>query len=247
MVYILSKLLYVFILPLTWVFCLLLYTLFAKNASRKRKALIAAIAIFWFFGNRFTANLMANIWDVDPGAASAKTYSAAILLGGFVSEGKNGEGHFNNAVDRYNTAVKLLQAGTAKHLLFSGGNADIKPSSFSEARFVGQQLKKLNIADSLILLDDKARYTIENAAFSKILLQKTRLKPPYLLVTSAFHMRRAMLIYKKAGLGVAPYPCDYITNYGTIMPTDFVPGIEAIGTWNTYIKEMVGYIVALFK
>ncbi|MFD0766554.1 YdcF family protein [Mucilaginibacter lutimaris] len=247
MVYILSKLLYVFILPLTWVFCLLLYTLFAKNKGHKRKVLILAIFIFWFFGNRFTANLMANIWDVNPGVSAAKSYSAAVLLGGFVSEGKNGEGHFNGAADRYNTAVKLLQTGTAGHLLFSGGNADINPDGFSEAQFVGQELKKLNIADSLVLLDDKARNTMENAAFSKDLLQKAGLKPPYLLVTSAYHMRRAMLIYKKAGLEVVPYPCDYITNYGTIMPTDFVPGVEAIGAWNTYIKELVGYIVALFK
>ncbi|MEB0279869.1 MULTISPECIES: YdcF family protein [unclassified Mucilaginibacter] len=247
MVYILSKLLYVFILPLTWVFCLLLYALFAKNRGRKRKVLIFAIVMFWFFGNRFTVNLMASIWDIEPNQASAQQYSAAILLGGFVSEGKNGEGHFNAAAGRYSTAVKLLEQGTAKHLLFSGGNADINPDGFTEAGFVAQQMKKTGIADSLVLLDSKARNTMENAAFSKALLQKAGLKPPYLLVTSAYHMRRAMLIYKKAGLVVVPYPCDYITGYDAIMPTDLVPNADAFGKWNTYIKEMLGYIVALFN
>ncbi|MGY4537960.1 uncharacterized SAM-binding protein YcdF (DUF218 family) [Mucilaginibacter sp. UYNi724] len=247
MVYALSKLLYVFILPFTWVFCLLLYVLFAKNKTSKRKALIFAIAIFWFFGNRFTANLVANIWDIEAYDAPAKTYSAAIFLGGFVSEDKKGEGHFNGAADRYYTAVKLLEKGTATHLLFSGGNSDLNPDGFSEAKFVGQELKKLNIADSLVLLDGKARNTMENAAFSKKLIQKAGLKPPYLLITSAYHMRRAMFIYKKAGLDVVPYPSDYIINYGTVMPTDFVPGTEAMGKWNTRIREMVGYIVAVFK
>lgn len=247
MVYALSKLLHVFVLPFTWVFCLLLYVLFAKNNGRKRKALIFAIAIFWFFGNRFTADLMANIWDIKPYDAPAKTYSAAIFLGGFVSEDKKGEGHFNGAADRYYTAVKLLEKGTVKHLLFSGGNSDLNPDGFNEAQFVGQQLKKLNIADSLVLLDGKARNTIENAAFSKALIQKAGLKPPYLLITSGYHMRRAMFIYKKAGLDVVPYPSDFVPGSGTVMPTDFVPGVEAMGKWNTRIREMVGYIVALLK
>lgn len=247
MVYALSKLLYVLILPLTWVFGLLLFSLFAKNTKHKRNTLILATAIFWLFGNRFTVNLMADIWDFDPYNASAKTYSVVILLGGFVTENKNGEGHLNATSDRYYTAVKLIESGTAKHLLFSGGNSALNPDGFTEAKFVKQQLKKINIPDSLLLFDGKARNTIENAAFSKQLLKQAGLKPPYLLVTSAYHMRRAMLIYKKAGLDVVPYPCDYITGNDTVMPTDFVPGVEAIGKWNIYIKEMVGYIVAAIK
>ncbi|MCQ6961218.1 YdcF family protein [Mucilaginibacter aquariorum] len=246
MFFILSKILYVLILPLTWVFTLLAYVIFAKNHKIKQRGLVSAFIIFWFFGNQFTANAIANMWDVAPYQPSAKTYSTVIVLGGFISEDKNGKGYFNGAVGRFKTATALIANGTAKHILFSGGNADLNPDGFSEATFVGEQLRKLNIADSLILLDGKARNTLENTANAKKLLQKANLKPPYLLVTSAYHMRRARHIFEKAGLDVVAYPCDYAPK-GVIMPTSFVPGEEAFGKWNLYIKEMIGYIVTGLK
>jgi uncharacterized SAM-binding protein YcdF (DUF218 family) len=247
MLFILSKLLLVFISPLTWVFILLILAATAKGHAKKQRLLISGVVVFWFFGNQFTANLLANIWDVKPYRSQVTSYSAVIVLGGFVSEGANGEGHFYNAVDRFTQSTRLLANGTAKHLLFSGGNADIDPDKFSEAQFVKGELKKLGFADSLILLESKARNTLENAAYSKILLQKANLRPPYLLVTSAYHMRRSMLIFKKAGLNVIAYPCDYIVPHGTVMPTYFVPGTEAFGMFNLYIKEIAGYCVAALK
>jgi hypothetical protein len=55
-----------------------------------------------------------------------------------------------------------------------------------------------------------------------------------------------MALFKNAGLDVVAYPCDYATN-GVIMPISFVPGEEAFGKWNLYIKEMIGYIVTCLK
>jgi uncharacterized SAM-binding protein YcdF (DUF218 family) len=244
MFFILSKILLVLILPLTWVFGLIAFSLFAKKPKTKQYLLTGALVTLCFFGNRFTGNLIGNLWDVAPSRAPAPKYSAVIVLGGFVSEGKNGQGYFNAAIDRFNTATDLLATGKAQHLLFTGGNADINPNGFSEAPFIKQQLKKLNFADSLILLDGKARNTFENAANAKAILIQANLKPPYLLVTSAYHMRRAQLIFKKAGLDVVPYPCDYLTTKGTVLPSDIIPGTDALGKCNLYIKEMVGYIVA---
>jgi uncharacterized SAM-binding protein YcdF (DUF218 family) len=247
MFFILSKLLLVLISSLTWVFILLIMAVTTKAKVRKQRYLITGVVVFWLFGNQFTANLLASTWDIEPYRSQVTSYSAVIVLGGFVSEDADGKGHFNNAVDRFTQATRLVSDGRAKHLLFSGGTADFNPDKFSEAQFVKGELKKLGFADSLVLLDGKARNTFENAAYSKVLLQKANLKPPYLLVTSAYHMRRAMLIFKKAGLNVIPYPCDYIVPHGTVMPTYFVPGTEAFGMFNLYLKEMVGYIVAALK
>jgi uncharacterized SAM-binding protein YcdF (DUF218 family) len=246
MFFILSKVLLAFIFPLTWVFGLMVYGLFTKNVKRKKTLLISAFILLCFFGNRFTAGAIAGLWDSTPFKPSSQKYSAVIVLGGFVSEGQNGQGYFNGASERFSTATKLLADGTARHLLFTGGNADINPDNFSEAQFVGRQLKNLNFADSLILLDGKARNTRENAINAKALLEKAHLKPPYLLVTSAFHMRRANLIFVKAGLNVVPYPCGYEAK-GSILPADFIPGTEALGQWNVYMKEMVGYLIATLK
>lgn len=248
MYFILSKVLYILILPFLWVFAMLVYAIFTKNQKRARKLLIISVVVLYIFGNPLLMRFYSNAWDVEAYNPGNAKFSSIILLGGFVSEGANGSGFFNNSADRYTEAVKLLKNGTASHLLFTGGNGNLNPSGFREGVFVQSELRKLNIPDTAVLIESNARNTFENAAFSKALLQKTTLKPPYLLVTSAFHMRRAQLIFKKAGIPVVAYPCDYYkTNRGAISFWDLLPDTVTYGTWNTYIKELIGYIVAQLK
>ena len=246
MSFILSKILLVLIFPFTWVFALLVYAVITKKQKRKQMFLVITLATVYFFSAPFVVNIFSRIWDIDRQAPGAGTYSSIILLGGFVSRDEAGNGHFNWATDRFSKATMLLEEGKATHLLFTGGNADINPDGFTEASFVKTELKRLNIPDSSILLEDKARNTLENAAYSKVLLQKENLKPPYLLVTSAFHMRRALLIFKKAGMKVDPYPCNYLTKKG-VSYDDFLPNVGSFMQWNLYIKEVIGYVVAWFK
>jgi uncharacterized SAM-binding protein YcdF (DUF218 family) len=246
MAFILSKLLLILILPLTWIFGSLLYAVITKQQKRKQRMLVVTIIILYLFSNSFLVNILARTWDINPYKADTKTYSSIILLGGFVSEDAEANGFFNWTVDRFTQATRLLKAGKASHLLFTGGNADINPDGFTEAAFVKTELKLLNIPDSIIILEDRARNTIENAAFSKPLLQKVNLNPPYLLVTSAFHMRRALLIFKKAGIPVVAYPCNYTTTQ-KVSFKDFIPSADALSQWGLYIKEVAGYLFAWFK
>jgi uncharacterized SAM-binding protein YcdF (DUF218 family) len=228
------------------VLALLLYAVFCKNARRKQKLLITGVALLYIFGNSLLIKLFARMWDADTYPPTTKTYSSIIVLGGFVSEGEDGKGIFNQSADRFIQATKLLTNHNASHLLFTGGNADIKPGKFREGYFVRAELKKMHFADSTILIESQARNTIENALFSKKLLDQANLKPPYILVTSAFHMRRSLLIFKKAGVDVVPYPCDYIIK-GKLAFSDLLPNADAFGLWSRYIKEIVGYIAAYFK
>jgi len=73
-------------------------------------------------------------------------------------------------------------------------------------------------------------------------LDSAKLKPPYLLVTSAFHMRRSLMIFKKAGMDVIPYPANYIVRRKAVI-SDLVPSAEPLFYWTFYIKEVVGYVV----
>ena len=246
MYFLISKLFVILIYPFTWVLALLLYAVFCKNAKRKQKLLITGVVFLYIFGNSLLIKLFAQMWDADTYPPTTKTYSSIIVLGGFVSEGDDGKGIFNQSADRFIQATKLLTNHNAAHLLFTGGNADIKPGKFREGYFVKAELKKMHFADSTILIESQARNTIENALFSKKLLEQANLKPPYILVTSAFHMRRSLLIFKKAGVDVVPYPCDYLIK-GKLAFSDLLPNADAFGLWSRYIKEIVGYIAAYFK
>jgi uncharacterized SAM-binding protein YcdF (DUF218 family) len=117
------------------------------------------------------------------------------------------------------------------------------PDKFEEADWVKTQLKLFKIPDSCILIEDRSRNTLENAAFSKRILEKNHLSPPYLLVTSAFHMRRSLGIFRKQKMDVLAYPCNYMGGNEKTSVTDFIPDAGVFGGWNTYIKELTGTIV----
>jgi uncharacterized SAM-binding protein YcdF (DUF218 family) len=244
MYFVLSKVLLYLILPVYWIVALLVAALIVKTPKVKRKLLIAGVALLYIFSIPLFIKIFQSVWDFKPYPANDTTkYTCAIVLGGFSSGGGADGGHFNSASDRFIQGAKLMATKQASHILISGGNGTLVPDQFREATWVRTQLLKFNIADSTILVESKSKNTLENAAFSKALLQQKRLAPPYLLVTSAFHMRRALMIFKKAGLQTIPYACDY--SYGEIKFswTDLLPEAITLSRWELYIKEVIGYAV----
>ncbi|WP_165852066.1 YdcF family protein [Mucilaginibacter terrenus] len=247
MYFILSKVLYILTLPFLWSFGLLVYAIVTKSAKRRYKLLIAGVALLYVFGNPLLLNLYARGWDEEPYNPGNRKFSCIILLGGFVSEDESGHGFLNDSKDRYTQATLLLKNKTASHLLMTGGNGNLNPSAFSEGAYVRELLHKQGFLDSAIFIESKARNTFENASLSHAIIKKAGLKPPYLLVTSAFHMKRAELIFKKEGLQVVGYPCDYKTLKSALSLYDFLPSSVNYDKWNLYIKELIGYVVAVLK
>ncbi len=248
MFFILSKLLLFLLLPLYWIIALTLLAFFTKNVKRRRRFLIAAVICFYIFSTPFFLKSFENIWDIKLySGGDTKKYSCVIVLGGFSSGNTIANGRFNNSADRFIQGAKIMETRQASHILISGGSGQLIPGEFREAAWVRGQLLKFNIPDSLILVESRSKNTIENAAYSKELLQKTHLSPPYLLVTSAFHMRRALLIFKKAGVPVVPYPANYFGSDINFGLDEFLPNASALYNWEFYTKEVVGYVVTYFK
>jgi uncharacterized SAM-binding protein YcdF (DUF218 family) len=248
MYFTLSKILLFLLLPAYWIVGLLIVALFSKKPKTKKRFLIAAVAALYFFTAPFFLKIMERVWDIKPYPAdNAKKYSCVIVLGGFSSGGGVDGGHFNNAADRFVQGVKLMHTRQASHILISGGNGQLIPGEFREATWVKKQLLKFDIPDSVILVESNSKNTIENARFSKILLAQAHLPPPYLLVTSAFHMRRSAMIFKNAGMDVVPYPCNYLSASNGFGIIDFMPDSNALYNWEFYTKEVVGYVVNYFK
>lgn len=188
--------------------------------------------------------MVARAWGTSDSLVKVtKTYSCVIVLGGFTSYDKNDNGFFNGAADRFIQGALLLSSGKAKHLLVTGGNGSLVQGHFREGTWVKQRLKEFNYPDSAILAESNSRNTIENALFSKPVLQRAGLHGPYLLVTSDFHMRRALMIFRKAGYDVDPYPCNFNVETSMISFGDLVPDGGAFDGWTLYLKEMVGYVV----
>ncbi len=249
MFFFLSKILTYFLAPVVWIIVFIIIGLIIKRTRTKRLFFSFSLILFLIFSNQFLLNHFAKMWDVKPTTLpSDAKYSAAIILGGYSSEDANQDGYFNVAADRFIEAIKLKTEGKVTHLLISGGSGKLYPTDFRESDWVLTQLRDFKIPDSSILVENRSRNSYENALFSKNILDRVRLKPPYILVTSAYHMRRALYIYKKKGVDVIPYPCNYIAGRSKTSFTDFIPSAGTLSDWEIYIKEMVGYAMyAVFK
>jgi len=95
-----------------------------------------------------------------------------------------------------------------------------------------------------IIQEGKALNTRENALFSKKLLDSLDLKEKPLLITSAYHMRRAHACFEKVGLKTDPFPVNFFS-FERRFSIDLllIPSESAIGIWATVIHEMCGFII----
>jgi uncharacterized SAM-binding protein YcdF (DUF218 family) len=231
--------------PFNWLVVLLLIAWIVKKRSLKKTALIFAAALFIVFGNQWLFNWYVKKWQPAPVAVNpALHYSCGIVPGGFASPDENANGYFNSSADRFIQAVKLYKLGEIQHLLISGGNGKTDENNFQEAAWVKGELLTFGIPDSVIFIEDQSNNTKENAINSKLILDSLHLRPPYLLITSAFHMPRAALLFKKAGLPVDPFPCNYTAGRGNATLSDLIPGLSVMMSWNVYLKEAVGIVIA---
>jgi len=248
MFFVFSKILVYLLNPSIWILAGVALALFAKNPRLKYRALVVTFAFLIVFTNPFLVNKFSQVWDIDSVPLSEnKLYSCVIVLGGFSSEGRNGEGYFNGSADRFIQALKLKNMGRVSHIFIAGGNSQILPGKFRESVWVKGQLKLMNIPDSSILIESNSRNTLENAFFVKDALNQNNLPPPYLLVTSAFHMRRALYTFRKAEVEVLPYTSNYITARSKVTVDNFVPQLDVLNKWATYLKEIIGFGIYYVK
>lgn len=248
MFFVLSKVLLFLLSPTFWVIAFLAFGFFTKSKKLKRWCFGLALGTFIIFSNPFLLNQFARWWDAEEVEIPAGNhYSAAIVLGGFASEDYHGHGYFNATSDRFIQALKLKLNGTVSHILISGGNSSLLPTDFRESDWVTKQLAEFKIAGSVVLTENRARNSFENAVYSKAILDSLHLPPPYVLITSAYHMRRALLTFNKTGIAVTPYPCNYIAGMGRMDLSDFFPSFGVLGGWEFYLKEILGYFVYSFK
>ncbi|MFZ1257860.1 MAG: YdcF family protein [Candidatus Saccharimonas sp.] len=106
-------------------------------------------------------------------------------------------------------AIALYQAGWAPRIIFSGAAAD--KSGPSNAQVMKQQAIDKGIDPNVIIIEEQSETTGENAAKTTSIFEKNNYKSA-ILVTSAYHQRRALLEFNRRALNVTvrshPVPTD---------------------------------------
>jgi uncharacterized SAM-binding protein YcdF (DUF218 family) len=148
----------------------------------------------------------------------------------------------NEAAERYTEAVALARRLPHARLVFSGGSGMLIASGPQEADVAGRLFEALGIPKERLTLESKSRDTYENALFTARLVGP---KPGerWLLVTSAWHMPRAMGVFRKAGFAVAAWPVDYRAprELGALRLQSSMP--EGLRRIDFIVREYVGLLV----
>jgi uncharacterized SAM-binding protein YcdF (DUF218 family) len=96
----------------------------------------------------------------------------------------------------------------------------------AEAKAAAGLLESFGISRDRVILEERSRNTVENAVFSKAIIKPKR-GERWLLVTSAYHMPRAIGVFRKAGFPIEPYPADWRTRGAEDMMRPFAVMNEA--------------------
>lgn len=243
-----STILAFFLSPINWLILLLVTYFVVNNAKVKLYTKWSALIIFLIFSNSWLLNSYAHWWDAEPVTlTNEKPYSCAILLGGFGSPDPNENGYFNSSSDRFIQTAKCYHQGKINHILISGGNGKTKVKSFNEGEWAKGELIAMGVPDSVIYHEDKSNNTKSNVENTKKLLQSKKLIPPYLLITSAYHIPRSELLFKSGGVDVIGFPSNYIAGKDQFAWGSFIPRTDILITWSYYLKETAGYCLYYIK
>ena len=134
-----------------------------------------------------------------------------VVLGGmidpFVTRAR-GQLTLSDAVERLFAFAALGAKYPQAKLVFSGGSGVLGRQDATEAEALRPHLAQFGLDPARVLFEGRSRNTHENAVLTRALVQP-RPEETWVLVTSAFHMPRAMGAFRQAGWTVVPYPVDY--------------------------------------
>ena len=169
---------------------------------------------------------------------------AIVLLGGGVSGGApdlTGTGSPSAETHaRIATAVRL-QGRLGVPVIVTGGK--VFEGKAAEAPIVKRFLVDLGVPSDKVVVEDGSRDTAENARLSAAILRERGLRRP-IVVTSAYHLKRAMRCFEREGVEAVPFPASFRTWKGKVHgPEDYLPGAEPLRHSSSAVREYIGLIV----
>ncbi len=148
-----------------------------------------------------------------PDLASGGPVTGIIILGGAEDARANPPRELaglNEAAERLTEAVALARRFPDARLVFTGGSAALLTTEAPESATMARLLEALGVAKERTTLESRSRDTYENAVFTRRLVNPGP-GERWLLITSGWHMPRAMGCFRQAGFPVEPWPVDYRT------------------------------------
>jgi uncharacterized SAM-binding protein YcdF (DUF218 family) len=250
MFFILSKTLGFFALPSNFVMAIGLVGLVLLCTRLQRLAswlIVTSLVLVAFAGYSPLGNILILPLEqrFPPWDSSQGPPDGIVVLGGAIEPDisvARGAVALNDSAERITATAELARRYPNARIIFSGGTGSLRFDAPTEAPIAVKELEALGVAHDRITAEEQSRNTIENAVYSRLIAQP---KPGerWLLVTSAFHMPRAVAAFRAAGFAVEAYPVDWRTRGPIDGTRPFAALTTGLSTTDEAVHEWVGLLV----
>ena len=235
----LHKILPLFVMP-TFLF-LILITISAYKGFQK--IIYFTILIFYVLSTSVFSNFIMK--EVEgkyyyPNLKGVTKADAIVVLSGMmrINEFENNHILEWGDIDRFFKAIELYFSKKSNTIIFTGGKSPYNITKISEGDVLKQYAIKFGVKMDDILVTKEVLNTSEESIAVKNLIG---IKKSIILVTSAFHMKRAKSIFEKKGFKVIPYKVDYKTPPNLSLNfIDFLPSSSGLRRTEIALRELLG-------
>lgn len=245
-----EKLLTLFVQPY---FVLLMVVLWVGLVSLRRGQkgagwlLIGLVTFLWIASTSVVASAVVRYWESLVSTnipTSEKPFDYVVVLGGGTGKTPDGRAQLNDAGDRVVYAATLFLQGKTKNLITTGDAMAIRGSlsgSFEPGNDPSEQTRL--IWKALGIPDENIFEVAGQNTFSE--LASLREHPEWWkdcrcgLITSAFHLPRAMKLAAQAGVNVEPLAADYRSSSGPLLVQNFFPKVGELERLSMILKEWI--------
>jgi uncharacterized SAM-binding protein YcdF (DUF218 family) len=245
MFFFLSKVLTVFLFPLP--LCIFLSLLFTYKIDGWKNKTLTLIPIFilWISSSfPFSQYLVSKLEREYPPIEmdSLPQADAIVILAGMINNLTLHDTRIelNDGAERLTDSILIYKKKKAPEIILTGGSGVLFYQKNPESVLAKRFLVSYGVKEEHITIEKDSRNTYENAFYTAVLL-KEKQKRKIILVTSAFHFKRAEALFKKQGLEVIPFPTDYRSLKMDLYWEVLVPSTASLGTTTLAIKELIGY------
>ena len=225
--------------PLFFIITLIIFGLILSS----KKISFAGVAILVIFSmpivsGKLIAYLESDYELIKP--SKVESADAVVVLSGMVKtiQTKNGlDYEWGEAADRIFAGIDLFKSNKAPVLILTGGKL---PWSIGvpEGEYLRDVAIDHGVSKKDILLTENVENTDQEAkAIKRLLLQDN---PEVILVTSAFHMPRAQLVFEAAGISAIPFPVDFRIGAQKRTFMSFIPSASSFEATSFFVREMIG-------
>jgi uncharacterized SAM-binding protein YcdF (DUF218 family) len=234
----------ILLLPPAAQFLLLLlgWLLWRRYPTLARGCIVVSLLSLWLLSTPFVASRLAQ--SIEPPALKRESLptvraDAIVILSANL---RQNAAEFGEPVTSRH-GVERLRYGAFLHrqldlpVAISGGPTPAV-SERSIAEFMAIELREVFGIDAT-WLETRSRITAENARFTFEMLApqgKTRI----LLVSHAMHMRRATLLFERAGFDVVQAPTAFVNSQHRL-PAGLLPMAYALSISSEALHEIIGY------